>query len=43
MNKLGAPIAPAVRGPAMPIRQQAHEKVEDVLCEAGLLTVREVG
>jgi 2-dehydro-3-deoxy-D-pentonate aldolase len=43
MNKLGVPISSAVRGPAMPIRQEAHEKVEGVLREAGLLTAREVG
>jgi 2-dehydro-3-deoxy-D-pentonate aldolase len=43
MNKLGVPISPAVRGPALPIREEAHEKVESVLREAGLLTVREVG
>jgi 4-hydroxy-tetrahydrodipicolinate synthase len=43
MNKLGVPISPAVRGPALPIREEAHENVESVLREAGLLTVREVG
>jgi len=43
MSKLGVPISPAVRGPALPIREEAHEKVESVLREAGLLTVREVG
>ena len=43
MNKLGVPISPAVRGPALPIREEAHESVESVLREAGLLTVREVG
>jgi 4-hydroxy-tetrahydrodipicolinate synthase len=43
MNKLGVPISPAVRGPAVPIREEAHEKVESVLHEAGLLTVGEVG
>jgi 4-hydroxy-tetrahydrodipicolinate synthase len=43
MNKLGVPISPAVRGPALPISEEAHEKVESVLREAGLLTVREVG
>jgi dihydrodipicolinate synthase/N-acetylneuraminate lyase len=43
MNKLGVPISPAVRGPALPIPEEAHEKVESVLREAGLLTVREVG
>ena len=43
MNKLGVPISPAVRGPAMPIPQEAHEKVEVVLRDVGLLTVREAG
>jgi 4-hydroxy-tetrahydrodipicolinate synthase len=43
MNKLGVPISPAVRGPALPISEEAHEKVESVLREAGLLRVREVG
>jgi 4-hydroxy-tetrahydrodipicolinate synthase len=43
MNKLGVPISPAVRGPALPIPEEAHEKVESVLREAGLLTVRETG
>jgi 2-dehydro-3-deoxy-D-pentonate aldolase len=43
MNRLGLPISSAVRGPALPVPEEAHEKVEDVLREAGLLTVREVG
>src|SRR5215203_4830282 len=43
MNKLGVPVSPVVRGPALPIREEAHENVESVLHEAGLLTVREVG
>ena len=43
MNKLGVPISPAVRGPALPVPEEAHEKVEGVLREAGLLTAREVG
>ena len=43
MNKLGVPISPAVRGPALPIREEAHEKVESMLREAGLLPVRKVG
>jgi 4-hydroxy-tetrahydrodipicolinate synthase len=43
MNKLGVPISSAVRGPALTIPQEAHEKVEGVLREAGLLTAREVG
>jgi 2-dehydro-3-deoxy-D-pentonate aldolase len=43
MNKLGVPISPAVRGPALPVREEAHKKVEAVLREAGLLTAREAG
>ena len=43
MKMLGVPISPAVRGPALPIPEEAHEKVESVLREAGLLTAREVG
>jgi 2-dehydro-3-deoxy-D-pentonate aldolase len=43
MRMLGVPISPAVRGPALPVPQEAHEKVEGVLREAGLLTAREVG
>jgi 4-hydroxy-tetrahydrodipicolinate synthase len=43
MNKLGVPISPAVRGPALPVPEEAHAKVEGVLREAGLLTAREVG
>ena len=43
MRMLGVPISPAVRGPALPIPEEAHVKVEGVLREAGLLTVREVG
>jgi 2-dehydro-3-deoxy-D-pentonate aldolase len=43
MTKLGVPISPTVRGPAMPIPQDAHEKVEGVLGDVGLLTVREAG
>src|SRR5918992_4253073 len=43
MKMLGVPISPAVRGPALPIPEEAHEKVESVLHEAGLLTAREVG
>jgi hypothetical protein len=41
--EFGVPISPAVRGPALPIREEAHENVESVLREAGLLRVREVG
>jgi 4-hydroxy-tetrahydrodipicolinate synthase len=43
MNKLGVPISPAVRGPALPVLEEAHKKIEGVLREAGLLTVQEVG
>ena len=43
MTKLGVPISPAVRGPALPIREEVHENVESVLREAGLLMVREIG
>jgi 2-dehydro-3-deoxy-D-pentonate aldolase len=43
MNRIGVPISPVVRGPALPIREEAHENVESVLREAGLLRVGEVG
>ena len=43
MNELGAPISPAVRGPAQPVPEEAHEKIEGVLRDVGLLTVRDVG
>jgi len=43
MRKLGVPISPTVRGPALPVPEEAHEKVEGVLREVGLLTAREVG
>jgi 2-dehydro-3-deoxy-D-pentonate aldolase len=43
MNKLGVPISPAVRGPALPVPEEVHENVEDVLREADLLEVRKVG
>jgi len=43
MGKLGVPISPAVRGPALLIPEETNEKVEGVLREAGLLTAREVG
>jgi 4-hydroxy-tetrahydrodipicolinate synthase len=43
MNKLGVAISPSVRGPALPVPEEAYEKVEGVLREAGLLTVRDVG
>src|SRR5215208_4950343 len=43
MNKLGVPISPAVRGPALRVPEEAQEKIEGVLREVGLLTAREVG
>jgi 4-hydroxy-tetrahydrodipicolinate synthase len=43
MNKLGVPISPAVRGPALPVPEEGHERVEGVLREVGLLTARDVG
>jgi 4-hydroxy-tetrahydrodipicolinate synthase len=43
MAKLGVPISSAVRGPALPVPEEANEKVEGVLREAGLLTAQEVG
>ena len=43
MKMLGVPISPTVRGPALTIPEEAHEKVESVLREAGLLTAREAG
>jgi hypothetical protein len=32
--EFGVPISSAVRGPALPIREEAHEMVESVLREA---------
>ena len=43
MNKLGVPISPAVRGPALPVPEEAQEKIEGVLRDVGLLTVWKVG
>ena len=43
MNKLGVPISPTVRGPALPVPEEAYAGVEDTLREAGLLAVREAG
>jgi 4-hydroxy-tetrahydrodipicolinate synthase len=43
MKKLSVPISPTVRGPALPVPEEAHEKVEGVLRDAGLLPVGEVG
>jgi 2-dehydro-3-deoxy-D-pentonate aldolase len=42
MNKLGVPISPTVRGPALPVPEAAYEKVEAVLRDAGLLTMPDV-
>lgn len=39
MKRLGVPLFPAVRGPALPAPPEAEEGVEAVLEEAGLLTV----
>ncbi|MDQ3737421.1 MAG: hypothetical protein M3318_08285, partial [Actinomycetota bacterium] len=41
MNVLGLPVSPTVRGPALPAPEEAREKVEAVLHEAGLLQARE--
>jgi 2-dehydro-3-deoxy-D-pentonate aldolase len=41
MNVLGLPVSPIVRGPALPAPEEAREKVEAVLREAGLLQARE--
>ena len=43
MGKLGVPISPAVRGPALRVPEEAQEKIEGVLREVGLLPAREVG
>jgi 2-dehydro-3-deoxy-D-pentonate aldolase len=43
MNKLGVPIAPTVRGPALPVPTESEEAIEAALEAAGLLPVhREV-
>jgi hypothetical protein len=42
MNKLGVPISPTVRGPALPVPEAAYENVEDVLRDAGLPPVPDV-
>ena len=39
MNKLGVPISPIVRGPALPAPDEAYEKIEGVLRDTGLLGV----
>jgi len=41
MQKLGVPISPAVRRPALPAPGEAHEKVGNALRDVGLLTVQE--
>ena len=41
MKKLGVPISPTVRRPALPVPEEDHAGVEDTLREAGLLAVRE--
>ena len=39
MRKLGVPISPTVRGPALPVPPQSHEAVETILESAGLTPV----
>ncbi len=41
MHKPGIPISPAVRGPAMPVPEGAHEKIKGVLRDVGMLSVRD--
>jgi dihydrodipicolinate synthase/N-acetylneuraminate lyase len=41
MAKLGVPISPAVRGPALPAPSEAYGEIEAVLEGAGLLPVAE--
>lgn len=41
MKKLGVPISPTVRGPALPAPPESEEAIEAVLESAGLLTTRE--
>src|SRR5919199_6227095 len=44
MNKLSVPISPTVRGPALPApEEEAHDKAEGTLRDAGVLTVQEAG
>jgi 4-hydroxy-tetrahydrodipicolinate synthase len=43
MNRLGVPISPVVRGPALTVPEEAHDKVESVLREVNLLTARGIG
>lgn len=43
MKVLGVPISPTVRAPGLSAPKEAHEKVEGVLREVGLLTVRKAG
>ena len=43
MKKLGVPISPTVRGPALPVASGSEEAIDDVLHAVGLLaTKREV-
>jgi 4-hydroxy-tetrahydrodipicolinate synthase len=42
MNMLGLPISPTVRGPALPVSEEARRQgIQDALREAGLLAARE--
>jgi 2-dehydro-3-deoxy-D-pentonate aldolase len=41
MNKLRLPISPAVRGPALPAPEEAHEKIVGILHDVSLLTIHE--
>lgn len=43
MNKLGVSISTTVRGPALPPPDEAREKIEGVLHDAGLLSIRKAG
>jgi len=40
MKKFAVPLSPTVRGPALPVPKEAHEKVEGVLHDVGLLPIR---
>jgi 2-dehydro-3-deoxy-D-pentonate aldolase len=41
MKRLGVPISPTVRGPALPAPPEAHTAIEDALEEAGLVPMPE--
>ncbi len=43
MKKLGVSISPTVRGPALPAPEEAHERIEGTLRDAGLLRIPEAG